>query len=55
LTAWLRLRIAVEPTGALPLAAFLAGKLPDDGRPLGLVITGGNADLSVVARLLGAA
>jgi threonine dehydratase len=55
LTAWLRLRIAVEPTGALPLAAFLAGKLPDDGRPLGLVITGGNADLTVVARLLGAA
>jgi threo-3-hydroxy-L-aspartate ammonia-lyase len=52
LTAWLRLRLALEPTGALPLAAFLAGKLPRDGRPLGLVLSGGNADPGVVARLL---
>jgi threonine dehydratase len=51
LTAWLRCKIALEPTGALPLAAFLAGKLPAAGR-LGLVLSGGNADAALVARLL---
>lgn len=51
LTAWLRCKIALEPTGALPLAAFLAGKLPAAGR-LGLVLSGGNANTALVARLL---
>ena len=51
-TAWERLHIAVEPTGALPLAGWLAGKLPAASGPTVLVITGGNADLGLVARLL---
>jgi threonine dehydratase len=51
LTAWLRCKLALEPTGALSLAAFLAGKLPD-ARRIGLVLSGGNADPSLVARLL---
>jgi threonine dehydratase len=49
--AWTRLRIALEPTGALPLAAFLAGKLPR-GRA-GMILSGGNANLGTVAKLLG--
>jgi threonine dehydratase len=49
--AWTRLRIALEPTGALPLAAFLTGKLPK-GRA-GLILSGGNANLGTVAKLLG--
>ena len=48
--AWSRLHLALEPTGTLPLAAYLAGKLPK-GRT-GLVFSGGNADLSTVATLL---
>ncbi len=51
LTAWLRCKIALEPTGALTLAAFLAGKLPTSDR-MGLVLSGGNADVTLVARLL---
>ena len=51
LTAWLRCKLALEPTGALTLAAFLAGKLPVAGR-IGLVLSGGNADPALVARLL---
>lgn len=51
LCAWLRFKLALEPTGALTLAAFLAGKLPPEGR-LGLVLSGGNADPALVARLL---
>ena len=55
LTAWLQLRLALEPTAALPLAALLAGRLPRDGRPLGLLPSGGNADPGLVARLLSGA
>jgi threonine dehydratase len=50
--AWLELKLAIEPSGALPLAAFLAGRLPGEGRPVGLVLSGGNASLDLVARLL---
>lgn len=49
--AWTRLHLALEPTGTLPLAAFLSGKLPK-GRT-GLILSGGNANLLTVATLLG--
>ena len=48
--AWTRIRLALEPTGCLPLAAHLAGKLP--GGPTGLVLSGGNANFGTVAKLL---
>jgi threo-3-hydroxy-L-aspartate ammonia-lyase len=48
--AWTRLRLALEPTGCLPLAAHLAGKLP--GGRTGLILSGGNANFETVARLL---
>jgi threonine dehydratase len=50
IVAWSRLHLALEPTGTLPLAAYLAGKLPK-GRT-GLVFSGGNANLETVATLL---
>ena len=49
--AWTRLHIALEPTGALPLAAYLAGKFPK-GRA-GMILSGGNANLETVAKQLG--
>ena len=48
--AWTRLRLALEPTGCLPLAAYQAGKLP--GGRTGLLLSGGNANLQTVAKLL---
>jgi len=48
--AWSRMHLALEPTGALPLAAKLYGKLPR-GRA-GLILSGGNANLQTVATLL---
>ncbi|HVS48596.1 MAG TPA: threonine/serine dehydratase [Candidatus Dormibacteraeota bacterium] len=48
--AWSRLHLALEPTGALPLAAYLSGKLPSERT--GLIFTGGNANLETVATLL---
>lgn len=50
LAAWTRLRLALEPTGCLTLAAYLAGKLPQ-GRT-GLLLSGGNANFGTVAKLL---
>ena len=49
--AWSRLHLALEPTGALALAAHLSGKLPK-GRT-GLILSGGNANLQTVPTLLG--
>ena len=49
-TAWSRLHLALEPTGALTLAAYLSGRLPK-GRA-GLVLSGGNANLQTVATIL---
>ncbi|MGH7904929.1 MAG: pyridoxal-phosphate dependent enzyme, partial [Candidatus Dormibacteraceae bacterium] len=50
--AWLQLKLALEPTGALPLAAWLAGKLPPRAGPTCLLLSGGNFNPEVVARLL---
>ena len=53
-TAWLQLKLAVEPTGALPLAAWLSGKLRRRPGPTCLLFTGGNFNPGVVAQILGA-
>jgi threonine dehydratase len=48
----LRMKILVEPTGALSAAAVLNGKLPPQARRVGVVLSGGNVDADVLARLL---
>ncbi|MBV8084092.1 MAG: threonine/serine dehydratase [Chloroflexi bacterium] len=52
LAAWQRLKLAVEPTGALPFAAYLSGKLGSLTAPTALVLSGGNANRAVMADLL---
>jgi threonine dehydratase len=42
---WERLKIVVEPTCALPLAAIIEGKADVRGQNVGLILTGGNVDL----------
>ena len=42
---WETLKIVVEPSGAVPYAALLEGKLPVTGLRVGLILTGGNVDL----------
>ncbi|HKW69266.1 MAG TPA: threonine/serine dehydratase [Candidatus Dormibacteraeota bacterium] len=49
--AWSRLHLALEPTGVLPIAAYLSEKLPK--ARTGLILSGGNANLQTVATLLG--
>lgn len=41
---WLRMKLVVEPSGAVPLAALLAGKIDAKGRRVGVILSGGNAD-----------
>jgi threonine dehydratase len=40
----LRLKILVEPSGAVPVAAVLFRKLPKEIRSVGVIISGGNVD-----------
>jgi threonine dehydratase len=49
---WERMKIVVEPTGALAAAALLQGKIDAQGRKVGVVISGGNVDLAWAARQL---
>jgi len=46
---WERLKLVVEPTGALGLAAALAGRVGVGGERVGVVISGGNVDLAATA------
>lgn len=48
-----RLKLLVEPTGAVPAAALLFNKLPPGVRRVGVVLSGGNIDPDVLARLVG--
>jgi threonine dehydratase len=47
-----RMKILVEPTGALAAAAALEGLLPDDVERVGIVLSGGNVDPGALAELL---
>ncbi|HEY3119010.1 MAG TPA: threo-3-hydroxy-L-aspartate ammonia-lyase, partial [Vicinamibacteria bacterium] len=49
---WERLKVLVEPTGALAAAAVLEGVVPVKGARVGVVLSGGNVDLAAVARLI---
>jgi len=46
-----RLKLVVEPSGALGLAALLAGAVPAKGR-VGVILSGGNVDGALMARIL---
>jgi threonine dehydratase len=46
----LRLKILVEPSGAVPAAAVLFHKLPPDIGSVGVVLSGGNVDFEELAR-----
>lgn len=50
--AALKLKLLVEPGGAAGLAALLAGKLDAKGKNVALVLSGGNGDPALFARLL---
>jgi threo-3-hydroxy-L-aspartate ammonia-lyase len=48
---WERLKIVVEPTGALAATALLEGVIAMPGSRIGVIISGGNVDLQAAAKL----
>ncbi|MEB3231947.1 MAG: threonine ammonia-lyase, partial [Leptolyngbyaceae bacterium] len=46
-----RMKIVVEPSGALGLAALLSGKVQAGGR-VGVIISGGNIDATTMGEIL---
>jgi len=40
------MKIVVEPSSAVPLAAVLANRELFSGKTVGIIVSGGNADLS---------
>ncbi len=48
---WERLKLVVEPTGVLGLAAALRGELDVAGRRVGVILSGGNVDLATALSL----
>jgi threonine dehydratase len=49
---WERMKIVVEPTGALGACALLQKKIFLQGRRVGVVLSGGNVDLKWAAEIL---
>ncbi|WP_417319091.1 threonine ammonia-lyase [Emcibacter sp.] len=50
--AWQKLKLVVEPGGAVGLAALLYGKLDVKGKTIGLLLSGGNVDESTFVKAL---
>jgi threonine dehydratase len=48
---WERMKLVVEPTGVLALAAAMEGKVDVAGRRVGVVLSGGNVDLATALEL----
>ncbi len=53
--AYSQLKLVVEPGGAAPLAALLAGKLDVRGKTVGIVLSGANTDADKFANFITAA
>jgi threonine dehydratase len=48
---WERMKLIVEPSGAVPLAAILKNKEKFKGKSVGVIFSGGNVDLQKVGKL----
>jgi threonine dehydratase len=53
--AFERMKIVVEPSGATPLAALIAGRLDPPPARIGVIVSGGNVDARRFAELVAAA
>ncbi|MFX1496236.1 MAG: threonine/serine dehydratase [Promethearchaeota archaeon] len=49
---WERMKIIVEPSGAVPVAALMTKKINVEGKKVGVIISGGNIDIEPFFQLL---
>lgn len=47
---WTRMKLVVEPTGVLGLATVFRHRYPVEGKRIGIIISGGNVDITAAAR-----
>jgi threo-3-hydroxy-L-aspartate ammonia-lyase len=52
---WERMKVIIEPTGALGLAAVMTGAVPVQGSRVGVLVSGGNVDIQAAARWMASA
>ena len=52
LALWERMKIVVEPTGALGAAGLFERGYPVAGKRVGVIVSGGNVDFAAIAPLL---
>jgi threonine dehydratase len=45
---WERMKVVIEPSAAVPLAAILEGKISTEGKRVAIVLSGGNVDLDAL-------
>lgn len=50
---WERMKIVIEPSAAVPLAAVFEGKIDPRGKTIGVILSGGNVDLAKLPWLVG--
>ena len=50
--AFQTLKLVIEPGGSVALAALLTGKIDAKGKTVGVVVSGGNVDPELYARIL---
>jgi threonine dehydratase len=50
---WERMKLVVEPTGVLALAALFTGRIDAKGKRVGVILSGGNVDLRKVGEWFG--
>lgn len=50
-----RMKLVTEPSGAVAAAAVLKRKLPAEYKRIGVILSGGNVDMDVLAQICGAA
>ena len=50
---WTRMKLVVEPTGVLGLAAVFSRRFPIAGKRVGVILSGGNVDLAAAAEWFG--
>jgi threonine dehydratase len=47
-----RMKIVVEPTGAVPIAAVMQNKIPENLKRVGVIVSGGNIDFKLLSALV---
>ncbi len=45
---WDRMKILIEPSAAVPVAALMAGQIEAGGKSVGIILSGGNVDIEAV-------